>query len=72
MKYYPIDEILKVAGEDLINKAVKLLGDKTSCEKWFNSKVRGLGDKTPYEFCQQGKIKDVSDLIGRLEHSVYC
>jgi uncharacterized protein (DUF2384 family) len=72
MKYYSIDEILKVAGEDLIKKAVELLGDKTSCERWFNSKVRGLGDKTPYEFCHQGKIKDVSNLIGRLEHGVYC
>ena len=67
-----MDEILNVAGEDLMKKAVRLLGDRASCERWFNSKVRGLGDKTPYEFCQRGKIKEVSDLIGRLEHVVYC
>ncbi|MBS3091181.1 DUF2384 domain-containing protein [Candidatus Pacearchaeota archaeon] len=71
MKYYFITKIKKVAGKELLNRAIEFLGDKDECERWFNSPVLGLGNETPYEFCIKGRQKDISDLIGRLEYGVY-
>lgn len=71
MTYHRIKQIKKIAGRQLLESAIETFGSKSECERWFNSPAYGLGNNTPYEFCRQGKRKEVSNLIGRIEYGVY-
>lgn len=57
MIYHRLNQILKVAGRNLVNQTIKTLGGKDECERWFNSRVMGLNWETPYDFCREGKKK---------------
>ncbi|PIN80860.1 hypothetical protein COV11_03170 [Candidatus Woesearchaeota archaeon CG10_big_fil_rev_8_21_14_0_10_30_7] len=65
------EEMHKYAGNDLVKQMLKIWESEASARNWFYSKIIALGNKRPYDFCKEGKIKEVSNLLGRIEHGVY-
>jgi putative toxin-antitoxin system antitoxin component (TIGR02293 family) len=48
-------------------------GDADAASAWLTQPVRGLGDKTPVSMLStSAEAQAVFDLIGRLEHGVFC
>ncbi len=65
------EEMQKTAGTDLIKKMVSVWGEEEAARNWFYSIAFGLGGKRPYDYCKSGNKKEVEDLLGRIEYSVY-
>jgi len=71
MKYHTMDEIFKVAGEELIDRAINVLGNKDECLNWFNLGIMSFRYKTPYELCESGKKSEIYDELNRIEHRIH-
>lgn len=67
---YSRKEMYKVAGKDLVDRMIEVLG-KENCLEWFYSPNTALENKKPYDICKEGKKSEVNDLIGRIEHGIF-
>ena len=58
----------------LLKAAIDLFeGDNVAGAQWLKQPIRGLGDKTPLSMLgTSAESQTVLDMIGRLEHGVYC
>ncbi|MBI4919197.1 DUF2384 domain-containing protein [archaeon] len=65
------EEMIKLAGQDLVKKMTSIWGSEKAARDWFYSSALGLGDKRPYDYCKEGKKKDVEALLGRIAYDIY-
>lgn len=56
----------------VFDKAVDVLGDPDAARKWFKQPIRALAGKTPLEYCDMELgLREVEDILGRIEHGVF-
>jgi putative toxin-antitoxin system antitoxin component (TIGR02293 family) len=62
-----------VAASPVFRRALGLFeGDRNATSKWMLSPLPALGGKTPMDAAKTSLgVRQVEDLIGRLEHGVY-
>ena len=58
---------------DICEAAIDLFdGDRDAAKRWLTSPAKGLGNARPVDFAQsESGAREVSDLIGRLNHGVF-
>jgi putative toxin-antitoxin system antitoxin component (TIGR02293 family) len=63
--------LLRVAS--VFQKALEVFADIEKARRWFKSPKRALGSKSPVEFCDtEPGAEEVTHLLGRIEHGVFC
>ncbi|VVB80583.1 Uncharacterised protein [uncultured archaeon] len=56
---------------DLFARAERVLGSSKSVEKWFYSYPKVFAGKTPLEVYEEGRVEEIYQILGRIEHGVY-
>ena len=66
------DRLYRLA--EIFNAAIELFeGDEEKARKWLNHPVKGLGGERPVGMAiTSAETEAALDLIGRLEHGVFC
>lgn len=65
-----IQEMYKTAGKELTEQVINTFGDEDYARNWFYSSLFAFGWKRPYDYCKEGKISEVKDELGRIEHGI--
>lgn len=56
----------------LLSKAITVFGRKDEANKWLNSPQFGLGGEVPLDFAKsEVGVREVENLLGRIEYGVY-
>lgn len=64
------ERVLRIAS--LFDRALQVLHDQSRVKLWLKSPQKGLGGKTPLEYADtEPGVREVEDLLGRLEHGVF-
>lgn len=56
---------------DLFARAERVLGNSNSAEKWFYTHPSILLGKTPLEVYKEGRVEEIYQILGRIEHGVF-
>jgi len=65
-----IQEMYKTAGKELAEKIIKTFGNEDSARNWYYSSSLVFGWKRVYDYCKEGKISEVKNELGRIEHGI--
>ena len=56
----------------LFDRAVEVLGDLEAARRWFKSPRKALGGQSPLAYADtEPGVREVEDLLGRIEHGVF-
>ncbi len=61
-------EVLRLANEPLVARAIEVFGSETDVAQWFASPLLALGNKSPLDMLAADKVGLVSDILHRIEH----
>lgn len=61
-------EVLRLANEPLVARAIEVFGSETDAAQWFASRLLALGNKSPLDMLAADKVGLVSDILHRIEH----
>jgi putative toxin-antitoxin system antitoxin component (TIGR02293 family) len=72
LNHHESERLLRLA--DIYDRCLDLFsGDRQAVHQWLTQPVRGLNYARPIDFARSDDgSREVKDLIGRLDHGVYC
>ncbi|NPE26948.1 DUF2384 domain-containing protein [Methanococcoides sp. SA1] len=66
-------EMYEVARGPLVERIMDVFEcSEGEARNWFYDSAFGLDGDTPYNYCKDGKFREVEDLLGRIEHGIFC
>lgn len=66
---HTIDDVYKIAGNELTERLLKLLKED-EVVNWFYNPIQVLDKKSPYELCSSGNTKMLENLVAEYESGV--
>lgn len=49
---------------------IEIFGNKEDAKGWFYSSLLSFDWKRPYDYCKEGKVFEVGNELGRIEHGI--